>query len=133
MATYTKFEDLPIWCEASAFRKELAPVISTISINKDFSLLDQLKRAALSVMTNVAEGFERGSTKEFIQFLVMAKASLGEGRSLLYTAEDDNIISSEINQKHQQYALQLSSKRMGFIKYLRASNFKSRQKPTTIN
>lgn len=131
MATYTKFEELPIWCEARTFRKELAPVISAISINKDFSLLDQLKRASLSVMTNVAEGFERGSTREFIQFLIIAKASLGEVRSLLYTAEDDNIISPEINQKYQQAALQLSSKLMGFINYLKSSNYKTRQKPIT--
>jgi len=133
MATYTKFEELPIWNEARAFRKELAPVVSAMSATKDFSLMDQLKRAALSVMTNIAEGFERGSTREFIQFLVIAKASLGEVRSLLYAAEDDNIIPSEINQKYQQSALKLSSKLMGFINYLRASNFKSRQKPTTNN
>jgi four helix bundle protein len=133
MATYTKFEELPIWSEARAFRKELSPVILSMSANKDFSIMDQLKRAALSVMTNIAEGFERGSTREFIQFLVIAKASLGEVRSLLYAAEDDNIITTEINQKYQQSALQLSSKLMGFINYLRASNFKSRQKPTTIN
>jgi four helix bundle protein len=129
MATYKKFEDLPLWNDARAFRQGLTSVLMAIENEKGFEILNQLKRAALSIMTNIAEGYERGSTKEFVQYLIIAKGSLGEVRSLRYSALDDGIISNEINEIHPKEALTLSSKLMGFINYLKSSEYKYRQKP----
>ena len=80
MATYNRFEDLPVWENA----KDLAVTVYKVSfdgkLNKDYGLRDQIRKAAVSVSGNIAEGFERGTKKEFIQFLYVAKGSCGELR-----------------------------------------------------
>jgi four helix bundle protein len=81
--TYQRFEDLPVWQEAI----RLAGVVYDLTEDMDFkcsrSLRDQLERAALSVSNNIAEGFERGTTKELLAFLYIARGSAGEVRSML--------------------------------------------------
>ena len=78
-----RFEDLLAWQKA---KKLSLKVYKTFGNHKDFGFRDQIQRAAVSVMNNIAEGFERRSNKEFRQFLFFAKASCGEIRSMLYLA-----------------------------------------------
>jgi four helix bundle protein len=82
-----RFEDIIAWQKA----KELSVrVYSLFSESRDFGFRDQIERASVSVMNNIAEGFERKSNKEFIHFLFIAKGSCGEVRSMLYLAKELN-------------------------------------------
>jgi len=83
-----KFEDLIAWQKARELTSAIYKVTSIGSFSRDFGLRDQICRASVSVMSNIAEGFERGSKSEFHQFLVIAKASCAEVRSQLYVALD---------------------------------------------
>src|SRR5512147_2126489 len=82
------FEDLEIWKDARLLTKAIYKMTKDTGFAKDFALRDQIRRASMSVMSNIAEGFERGGNQEFIQFLYVAKASCGEVRSQLYVALD---------------------------------------------
>ena len=84
--TIENFEDLRVWQKGIELTKKIYLVTSKGEISRDFGLKDQLRRAAVSVPTNVAEGFERRSRKEYLNFLNIAKGSAGELRSLLRVA-----------------------------------------------
>src|SRR6266480_7734999 len=88
MATVKCFEELHVWQEARKLVKEIYKAAKQRGFARDFGLRDQIQRAATSTMSNIAEGFERGSKREFIQFLYIAKGSNGEVRSQLYVALD---------------------------------------------
>ena len=90
----------------------------------DFPLRDQIRRAAISIMSNIAEGFERGGNKEFLQFLAIAKGSCGEVRAQLYVALDQNYIDK--NQFEVISAKLLETNRMiaGLMKYLQQSDLR---------
>src|SRR3989344_573222 len=90
-----RFEDLIAWQKARKLATEIYRASSVGDFSKDFGLRDQIRRAAVSVMSNVAEGFDRGSRAEFHQFLVIAKASCAEVRSQLYVAPDVLYITTE--------------------------------------
>jgi four helix bundle protein len=83
-----RFEDLIAWQKARQLTADIYRMTATGSFARDFGLRDQIQRAAVSVMSNIAEGFDRGSRAEFHQFLVIAKASCAEVRSQLYVALD---------------------------------------------
>ena len=83
-----RFEDLIAWQRARQLTADIYRLTANGSFARDFGLRDQIRRAAVSVMSNVAEGFDRGSRAEFHQFLVIAKASCAEVRSQLYVALD---------------------------------------------
>ena len=84
MATITKIEDLLIWQESRILVKNIFLITSTDKYSKEFFLKDQIKRSAVSVMSNIAEGYGRGGNKEFVQFLYIANGSLSELKSQLY-------------------------------------------------
>ena len=87
-----RFEDIIAWQKA----RELTNLVyRELCYNKDYSFRDQIKRAVISVMNNIAEGFERKSNNEFRQFLYIAKGSCGEVRSMLYIADDERYITKE--------------------------------------
>jgi four helix bundle protein len=89
MATARTFEDLWIWQTARGLVKDVYSDFGSESpAARDFAFLDQIRRAAMSIMNNIAEGFERGSDPDFANFLRIAKGSAGEVRSMFYTAED---------------------------------------------
>ena len=88
-----KFEDLIAWKKAREMTKEIYQFTGDGDFSRDFGLRDQIRRASVSIMSNLAEGFERGSAKEFHQFLVIAKASCAEVRSQLYVAFDVGYVS----------------------------------------
>ena len=87
------FEDLEIWKDARALTKGIYQLTRDSRFSKDFALRDQIRRAAVSIMSNIAEGFERGGNQEFIQFLHVSKASCGEARSQLYVALDQSYVT----------------------------------------
>ncbi len=80
------FEDLLVWHKGMAIVRQIYDITRDATLSRDFGLRDQLRRAALSIPTNIAEGFERASRKEYVNFLNIAKGSAGEVRSLLHVA-----------------------------------------------
>jgi four helix bundle protein len=84
-----KFEDLEAWQEARAVVRRVYALTRTSELKKDFGLCDQVQRSSVSVMTNIAEGFERVGYQEKLNFYNIARASAGETRSLLYVIEDN--------------------------------------------
>src|SRR5579871_5879261 len=95
MATIWKFEDLEIWQKARSLSKEIYDCISTGSFKNDFRFIQQINSSSGSVADNIAEGFERGGRLEFINFLSIAKGSVGEVKSQLYRALDRKYISQQ--------------------------------------
>lgn len=119
-----RFEDLPLWREARTLSREVYQSTSK-SIFKDFSLRDQMRRAIISVSSNIAEGFERGSNKEFIQFLFIAKGSVGELRSQIYSAYDNNYIIKNKFDYLIEECVKISRNISNFIGYLKNSKITS--------
>src|SRR5918994_4444013 len=89
------FEDLEIWQLGRRLTQEIYTLGRTPKFAKDYALKDQMQRAAVSIMSNVAEGFERGGNQEFTQYLYVAKASCGEVRSQLYVALDQEYVDQK--------------------------------------
>ncbi|KKR54101.1 MAG: S23 ribosomal protein [Parcubacteria group bacterium GW2011_GWA1_40_21] len=110
-----KFEDIIAWQKS----KELTLLIyKAFSIGKDFRFKDQIQRACVSIMNNIAEGFERRGDKEFKHFLFIAKGSCGEVRSMLYLALDLEYLNKEQYGKYYNLSVDVSKLLSGFIKTL---------------
>jgi four helix bundle protein len=118
MPTIKRFEDIEVWQDARKFVTLVYTITAQGAFAKDFSLRDQLRRSAISVMSNIAEGFERKGRNEFIHFLYVAKASAGEMRSQLYTALDLAYVKKDAFAELSESALSISGKLANFIKYL---------------
>ena len=114
-----KFEDMKVWQEARTLVNQIYKSTSKQKFSKDFGLRDQIQRAAVSVMSNIAEGYERDSNKEFIRFLLYSKGSVGEVRSLLYIAQDISYLTEEEFSKHYESAISIIKQISNFIKYLK--------------
>jgi four helix bundle protein len=84
-------------------------------------LKDQIRRASVSVLSNIAEGFERGGDKEFLQFLALAKGSCGEVRAQLYVALDQGYVSADVFERLSKKATEVSQLISGLMKYLKGS------------
>jgi four helix bundle protein len=124
MATIKAFEDIEAWQMARSLSKEIFDLTKIGSFSCDFGLRDQINRSSGSIMDNIAEGFERGGTKEFIQFLAIAKGSAGEVRSQLCRAADRNHLTNEQHILLKEKATKISKMINGFIVYLREANIK---------
>jgi len=92
MATFRSFQDIKAWQKARELVNEIYAVSKRPAFFRDIGLREQIRRASVSVMSNIAEGFERDGKKEFIQFLSIAKGSCGETKSLLIVALDQKYI-----------------------------------------
>ena len=114
-----QFEDKKVWQEARTLVNQIYKSTSKQKFSKDFGLRDQIQRAAVSVMSNIAEGYERDSNKEFIRFLLYSKGSVGEVRSLLYIAQDLSYLTKEEFSKHYESAISIIKQISNFIKYLK--------------
>jgi four helix bundle protein len=118
----TRFEDIESWKEARILTKKIYRLSKRQVFSRDFGLRDQIQRAAVSIMSNIAEGFDGGSHKAFANFLTYSYRSATEVQSLLYVALD----SEYINESDFQDCFDQSTKAKrligGFIKYLRNSN-----------
>jgi len=121
MATIEKFEDIEAWQKARRLVKEVSRVSRVESYRKDYNLIDQTKRAAISIMANIAEGFARRTNKEFINFLGMAHASAAELQLNLYVALDQEYILDKDFRNLYSLADEVSKIIQSFIVYLRNS------------
>ena len=110
-----KFEDIVAWQKA---RELTVAVYQNFNACKDFSFKDQIQRAAVSIMNNIAEGFERNTNKEFRNFLFIAKGSCAEVRSMLYLALQLKYISEQNFKEFHGKCLEISKVLSGFIKTL---------------
>ena len=110
-----KFEDIISWQKSKELAKD---VYELFKGNKDFSFRDQIQRASVSIMNNIAEGFERRGDKEFKHFLFIAKGSCGEVRSMLYLAVELKYINQEDFNKLNNLSIEISKLLSGFIKTL---------------
>ncbi len=90
-----RFEDLIAWQKARGLTRQVYIATRSAGFSKDFGLTDQIQRASVSVMSNLAEGFERGSAADFHRFITIAKASCAEVRSQLYVALDIGYLSKD--------------------------------------
>ncbi len=124
MATFKKFEEIAVWQKSRELAKRIYTISNQASFSRDFGLRDQIRRAGISVVSNIAEGFDRSGTGEFVQFLSMAKGSTGEIKAQLYIALDLGYINKDVFQ--DVFSLVAETGRMlgGFINYLRKSGIK---------
>lgn len=124
---YESFEDIDAWKCAREVTRVVYRLSSAGEFSRDYGLKDQIRRSCVSVMSNIAEGFERYRNREFINFLGIAKASCGEARSQLYVALDQEFISVEEFEMTFRQLSQTSRMIAGFMSYLRQSDLKGRK------
>ena len=124
MSANRKFEDLKAWQRARDLLRDVYRLTRKVKFRTDYSLCNQIRRASLSAVSNIAEGFEREGDKEFIQFLSQAKGSCGEERSQLYVAYDLGYINEEEFESSSQIAIETSRIISGLIKYFKESKHK---------
>lgn len=119
MAKFNSFEEIVSWQKARELNSDIYIITdNNKKFNRDYGLRDQIRRSSISISSNIAEGFERETTKEFIRFLYIAKASAGEFRSQLYLATDLNYLNSEEFEKLKLKVNEISKLISGLIKYL---------------
>jgi len=118
------FEDLKAWKASRELAKKVYSLTKRRDFAKDFGLVNQIRKATVSVVSNISEGFERGSNAEFVRFLYIAKASCGEIRSYLFIAFDQGYLTKDEPDKTTSFANALSAMIGGFIGYLRSSKMK---------
>lgn len=119
-----RFEDIDVWKLARKLVNKMYRFTENEKFKKDFGLKDQIRRATVSIMANIAEGFERQSSIEFIRYLFIAKASSGEARSHIYVALDLNYITKDEFEEIITDLENISKSLSGFIKYLKSTNKK---------
>ena len=113
------FEDLKVWQDARKFVNMIYELTRLNGFRQDYGLKDQIQRAAVSIMNNISEGFERDNSKEFVRFLGFAKGSAGEVRSMLYIAYDLKYISKESFDINYNKSIDIIKQIFNFKKYLK--------------
>lgn len=122
MPAVNRFEELEVWKLSRELNKNIGMLIRNQSFEKNFRLIGQIEGSTGSIMDNIAEGFERGSRAEFIQFLGYSKGSCGELRSQLYRALDLQYINDETFDELFKKASRISAMLNSFIIYLQKTN-----------
>ena len=130
MATFKKFEEIEAWKKARELTKRIYALSRSGEFARDFSLKDQVRRASVSIMSNIAEGHDRSGTGEFVHFLATAKGSAAEVRSQLYVALDQDYLNERTFVETLGLANETASMIAGLMNYLRKSGIKgSKYKP----
>ncbi|QOI98298.1 MAG: four helix bundle protein [Flammeovirgaceae bacterium] len=124
MATINSFEDLEVWKKARTLAREIFEITLRGNLRKDFSLKEAINKTTGSIMDNIAEGFDRGGNKEFIQFLFIAKGSAAELRSQLYRALDRNHLEQGEFESLKVQVETISKQLSALITYLKCSDLK---------
>ena len=122
MAAVKDFEELAIFQKARELSKKIYPVTNKDGFKSDYRFVQQIRAAAGSIMDNIAEGFERGGNKEFLNFLYIAKGSCGEVRSQLIRANDVGYLTEEEYNELYTKCRKLSAGIMNFIKEIKVSD-----------
>jgi len=130
MARIERFEEIEAWKEARSLTKAVYEISGHGAFGRDFVLRDQIRRAGVSIMANIAEGFERGGDKEFLQFLSLAKASCAEVRSHLYVAVDQTYLNTKQLDDLLTQAQGVGRMLSRFMDYLRNSQFRGNKSRT---
>jgi four helix bundle protein len=118
MATWKRFEDIDAWKKARALSKEIHVLTADGKCSRDYAFVKQFRSAALSIMSNIAEGFERDGNREFASFVSIAKGSAGEVRSQLYSALDVGYCSEADFDRLYGMATEISRMLGGLLNYL---------------
>ena len=113
------FEQLQVWKRSSRLSVNLYKSLVNC---KDYSLRDQVTRAAVSIPSNIAEGFERNSNKQFAHYLQIAKGSCGELRSQLYICSEIGVLDTKVAREYRLEAVEISNMLSGLIKRCRNNN-----------
>lgn len=121
MATISKFEEIEAWKTARQLTNLIYELSGQVRFARDYGLKDQIRRAVVSVMSNIAEGFESQMQPQFIRYLGLAKASAGEARSQLYVALDQTYISKQQFDQAYDLADKVLRQLVRFIAYLEAN------------
>ena len=124
MKRIKRFEDIQSWKLARRLTSQIYRVTSTGDFVRDFGLKDQIRRASVSILSNIAEGFERGNDKEFAYFLSLAKGPSGEVRAQLYVALDLGYLSEDIFNELSDCVREIGELLGGFIRYLNQSTLR---------
>jgi len=124
VATINKIEDLLVWQKSRVLVKLVFTFTSKESFSKEFFLKDQIKRSAISIMSNISEGFGRGGNKEFVQFLYIANGSLNELKAQLYIALDFNLITETILKEAFELLTSIELMIKSLAKKLKESEYK---------
>ena len=129
------FEDLHIYQRSRELVNAIYKATRNDGFKQDFGLVDQIRRAGVSIMSNIAEGFERGSKTEFIQFLYIAKASCGEVRAQLRIACDQQYIGNSGYSQLHSLCRQISGMISNFIGHLQKSDYQGEKvsRPQRLN
>ena len=127
MRTIKKFEDIEAWQMARELANLVYEATSERGFNSDFALRDQIRRATISIVSNIAEGYERDGDREFVQFLYIAKGSAGEVRAQLYLALDRHYLTNDRFEMLSDKARKLSRMLYGLIRYLQQSEMTGRK------
>jgi four helix bundle protein len=122
MSTIKRFEDMDAWQTARALTKTVYQLTANGTFSRDFGLKDQMQRASVSIMSNIAEGFESRTEILFLEFLGRAKGSAGELRAQFYVAQDAGYISQDQFQSIQDQCAKCSAQISRFMDYLKRSN-----------
>lgn len=118
------FEDLEVWKSARELTNSIYKITKNGEFSKDYGLRDQIRRAAVSIMSNIAEGYERSGNQELIQFLAIAKGSCGEVRCQLYIAGDQGYIPYDELKQLLEQCKRISIMINNFMEHLKGSRFK---------
>jgi len=121
MAAISRFEDIDAWKEARLLTREVNIAICRTPLKRDFVLRDQIQRASVSIMANIAEGFDSGSNREFIRFLRYALRSTSEVQSHLYVALDREYLLEDVFRSIYEKAVAVKNLLSGFIRYLKSN------------
>ena len=124
MATIKNFEDLECWQMARELSKKVYELTYKERFSKDFSLVNQIRDSSSSAMDNIAEGFDRGGKKEFIQFLFISRGSVSEVISQLYRTIDQKYITDIEFNDTRTLAIETRKKITGIINYLKGTGYK---------
>lgn len=122
-AVSKSFEDIPVWQDGRALVRDIYSLTRNPSLCRDFGFCDQIRRASVSICSNIAEGHERGTTSDLIQFLFYAKGSAGEVRSQLYHVEDLNYTTPEDCQVLRDKARSISKQLSSWIRSMQGPDF----------
>ena len=131
MASIKRFEDVEAWKQGRELTRRIYQITSQSKVTRDYALRDQIRRAAISITSNIAEGFDRGGNREFVQFLAIARGSASELKSQIYTALDVGYVDHKEFAELYQLAHSVVLLIGGFIKYLQQSELGGQKFKTT--